>query len=651
MTLPYGSNTLEVYVKGTQSPPTALQQRTPRSEFEFVKPIGIDAWGSRYSQYIVDITLNRVFEISGEYVSVVAGTGEKGCKDGDGLTEATFEAIHSITVLSNYIAVLSSTESIRLINRATNQVSTLSYFPSNKGAFYLLNASQSLSSHTVCLTACDEAYRLRTYHLPTADSQPRYRFTTPSVCIFKSADKTIEAPFYDATCITSSLDGSPLATRSIKSSFLRSVFPVYCPRSDSLFAVSSEEVCFYRNFFGRKETLPAIELDDASNLLDPSGLIHDLEITHNASKSTFKLFRSVIDRHMQPPLSSSPSSLLQNLIPTSTLPISTIRRFLEYIYFKPLDETDSSKLIALAWMYKKVYGKEDPIILKALQDQIYRETDSAVHNLLISAWMDTSGPFELDEASLVVAMMLPKVQQNRLAFKLAFDAEVTKHASNLHLILSRMTFLLIMVFGPSLDSALPEIENVPRDRFEPIINLNDTPDFLALYSTNFAIVHPSYGTIGVCGWLLYIHWPWFKRLIDSGLQESKSRIITLPQDSFTPVGLLSILLVLQIGSPKVDPLSLEDAVSILKHASQYDLIGLDDTVLPQVAPLIEACETMVFPPLTTENCWNQLRLAHSVGSSKYPSIFEFILKTTDKVAFDELGTLPEAVAQDLLRKG
>ena len=264
--------------------------------------------------------------------------------------------------------------------------------------------------------------------------------------------------------------------------------------------------------------------------------------------------------------------------------------------------------------------------------------------------MDTSGPFELDKSSLIVATMLPKVQQNRLAFKLAFDAEVTKHASNLHDILPRMTFLLMMVSGPSLVSSLPEIEIVPRDRFEPIINLHDPSDFLALYSTNFAIVHPSYGTIGVCGWLLYIHWPWFKRLIDSGLQESKSRIITLPQDSFTLTGLLSILLVLQFGYPNVGRLSLEDAVSILKHASQYDLIGLDDTVLPQVAPLIEACEAMVFPPLTTENCWNQLGLAHSVGSSKYPSIFEFILKTTDKVAFDELGNLPEAVAHDLFRK-
>ena len=650
MTLPRGSSALSVYVNGGAPPPsTALKWRTPRSEFTFANPRAIDAWGASGAQYVGDGTLNHIFEISSNSVTVVAGTGASGCKDGNGLTEATFDSIRSISVLPSHIAVLSNSIhgfSIRFIDRATNRVTTLPNFPNIRSAFYLLNASLTPSSDVIGMV--EAGFPLLTHYLPTPGSTMK-KERSQCVRLFKGPGSTIEVrrTLY-GSFISSCLDGSPLKTQKIDANLLQSVFPVYCPRSDSLFAVSSGKVGFYRNFLGRKDSV-SIEFDNASNLLEPSGLKPDLVLTHNASKTTLKLFRSLIDRRMMPP-TPSPSSILQNLIPTSTLPISIIQRFLEYIYFKPLGGADSSQLVALAWMYKKVYGKEDPIILKALQAQLDHETDSVAHNLLISAWMDTSGPFELDETSLVVAMILQKVQKNRSLFKPAFDAAMAKQAANLHTILSRMTSLLILVSGPSLDSTLPESEPIDASHFKLYDVTASTSWNLELYSTNFVIVNPSHKTISVCGWLLYIHWPWFKRLVDSGLQESKTRIITLPEESITPRGLTCLLDTLQLGHQIVGYLSLEDSVSILTHASQYDLIGLDGAVLPRVAPLIEACEAMVFPPLTTTNCWNQLGLAHSVGSSKYPAILEFILKTTNKIAFDELAHLPEAVVLDLFRK-
>ena len=50
--LPHGSDTFGTYVKGVKDRPTNLKRRTPRSEFEFVKPIGIDAWGANYNTLV-----------------------------------------------------------------------------------------------------------------------------------------------------------------------------------------------------------------------------------------------------------------------------------------------------------------------------------------------------------------------------------------------------------------------------------------------------------------------------------------------------------------------------------------------------------------------------------------------------------------------
>ena len=655
MTLPCDSSDLQVYVNGSSCRALAVELRTPRSEFKFAHPIAIDAWGSNHTQYVGDSSLNRVFEISDDFVSVVAGTGAKGEHDGDGLTEATFESIRSVAVLSKYIAVLSMhsdrpirwqcSSAIRLIHRATLRVTTLTTpsfpFPFD-GVFQLLNTSQSSNPNIVLLA---DAWRTHRYPI-----MPNMKHSDSSkICIFRSATKTIEIVQGNGLVLNSSLDHSLLEPQRIPAGHcFQGFLPVYCPLSDSLFMDNKGVLCSCQNFLGRKEEPFPIELD-VSTLLASCGLTHDLEITHYESNTTFRLFRSIIECH-RIGTSMASERLALFFWHSKQLPAVTITRFIEHLYFKPLVGVDSQQLIALAWIYKEVFGQEDPTIIKALQDSIKTEPDAAVFDLLISSWKNVFGPFELDETSLVVATLLPRVQLNRPGFKLAIEAVISKNASNLQHVLSRMMSLFMLVAGPPLIAEFPLVKSFLQP-LSPITIGPDPSHFLSVCSTNFVINPSPDSSIGVCGWLLYVHWPWFKTLVDSGLQESKTRIINLPPHSFNAPTWKLVLTTLQFGCR--DPLhrlSREDAISVLEHASKFGLVDFNDKPLPRIAPLINFCETKVFPRLSPITCWDQLQAAHYLGSPKYSDIFQFIIETVKAVPMIELANLSEEVGVDLLRK-
>ena len=585
MSLSRDSSTLQVYVKGCLSPNSTVQHRTPRSKFQFANPIAIDAWSAFYFQYVGDDSLNCVFEVSDDFVTVVAGTGALGRKDGDGLTQATFESIRSITVLPKYIAVLSKYEcngAIRLIDRTTHRVTTLDESP--KDALQLLNGSQSAPTLDAVYLA---TIWPTTYILSTKRGKV---LNSSNILIFRSATKTIEIVRNRQRQLelVSSLDNRQMTPQALE---MGSFLPVYCPLSDSLFNVKKGSLHRFRNFFARKEdSVPfAIEFN-VTTLLNPSGLKHDLEITHDASNTTFRLFRSVIDRNLcgQTIIASSRLALF---VTSSKLPVATITRFIEHLYFKPLTGTDLQQLIALAWTSKEVFGQEDPIIIKALQDSIKTEPDAAVFDLLISSWTNVFGPFQLDETSLIVATMLPKAQQKRHDFKLAIEASMISQASNLDAVLSRMMSLFMLVAGPPLVARFHHAKSLDASLLAPTIVGSDASFFLSRCSTNFVIQLGLSISIGVCGWLLYVHWPWFKRLVDSSIQESKTRIITLPSNSFEASALSSVLTMLQFGQRNSShPVSTQDAISILEHAPDYGLVDVNGKPLPRIAPLIKYCE-------------------------------------------------------------
>ena len=297
-----------------------------------------------------------------------------------------------------------------------------------------------------------------------------------------------------------------------------------------------------------------------------------------------------------------------------------------------------------------MFGEEDYFILKTLQRQINDDPDAVVFDLMVSSWVTSLEGFDSSERSPIIAILLPRVQKNRTGFRAVIDAEIAK-CLHQHLTqnVPRLTLLLALVCGPSQDATMKETSNLPSCVSFLLRELRSEPLFLSLYSTNF-VFRIGRSSFPSCGWLLYLHWPWFRRLIDSGLQESQTRIITLPQDSFTGVAALTILDMMQFGHmDSFAHLSDKDAISILEHAAAFDLVNIDEKALSRVKPLIDACEARVYPLLTPINCWNQLRIAHSIGSSRCKIIHKFILETVKVASFEEMANLPEDVVLDMIR--
>ena len=300
---------------------------------------------------------------------------------------------------------------------------------------------------------------------------------------------------------------------------------------DTIIAMDNEDVHFIRKYLRgpKKKRSIALNISNCDLPLGSKAFPHDLVITHTASQTSFNIHKSIINRSiLKSNRRQSPSDRLTIFIRSSTLPADTIRHYVDYLHFKALPN-DCALLVTVAWISKAVFGEEDAFIFEALQDQITALADTKACELLISTWMN----FQLDESSLIVSFLVARVQNCQPNFKAAFDLSMTSStSSDMVKRMPRMSALLMLVCGASQTPQLPQAIEVDTDNFEPI-ELNSTSEFLRIYSTNFVIELSPSVSIGVCGWLLYIHWPWFKSLVDSGLEESKTRIITLPQDSFT----------------------------------------------------------------------------------------------------------------------
>lgn len=93
-----------------------------------------------------------------------------------------------------------------------------------------------------------------------------------------------------------------------------------------------------------------------------------------------------------------------------------IKRFISYRYFKPLI-VSSNELVIFAWISKTAFGEEDNFILETLQRQINTEPDAIISRLIFYTWMNTFGDLNLDEKSLIIAILLPKVQKKSKCFQ------------------------------------------------------------------------------------------------------------------------------------------------------------------------------------------------------------------------------------------
>ena len=120
-----------------------------------------------------------------------------------------------------------------------------------------------------------------------------------------------------------------------------------------------------------------------------------------------------------------------------------------------------------------------------------------------------------------------------------------------------------------------------------------------------------------CGVMLYPLWSWFRRLVHSGMEEARTRFITL-SSSWTYSALTNVISVLETNSMDCFKiLRRKDMVAILRNAEEFSL-AVTETLEPlePFKQLIEYCKDNIFVSLTPNTCIEALNLAYDIGSSK-----------------------------------
>ena len=111
---------------------------------------------------------------------------------------------------------------------------------------------------------------------------------------------------------------------------------------------------------------------------------------------------------------------------------------------------------------------------------------------------------------------------------------------------------------------------------------------------------------------LYIRWNWFKRLIDCGGVELKqTRVAEMPGWMKT-VELAAILGYVHVG--RYDgPMYRSEALNLMEHRHELELVGSDGTPHPTFTGLQDACIRLIFSKVTQENVLSQISSYHRLG--------------------------------------
>lgn len=116
--------------------------------------------------------------------------------------------------------------------------------------------------------------------------------------------------------------------------------------------------------------------------------------------------------------------------------------------------------------------------------------------------------------------------------------------------------------------------------------------------------------------MLYCYWPFFARMVDSELAETKSRVCTMPLDF--PLNVFADILkcIYRTKNYNFETLGEEEALYALEHGAQYSLLsGLpSQSPAPRFAPLVKHCMEILFPATTAENAEHQLEMVRRIGN-------------------------------------
>lgn len=140
-----------------------------------------------------------------------------------------------------------------------------------------------------------------------------------------------------------------------------------------------------------------------------------------------------------------------------------------------------------------------------------------------------------------------------------------------------------------------------------------SPSSLLTCSTDFALGLPGRREwLVVKGWFAYVRWPWFAHLLAAGLNETKTRIIEMP-DWMTPNSLLAVIQIIYGPQGASVELDGDEMKTLLRNGQEIGLMNSSGQVHFAFRRLIYKCKTLLLEPVHRTNWVTQLKLSHELN--------------------------------------
>lgn len=328
------------------------------------------------------------------------------------------------------------------------------------------------------------------------------------------------------------------------------------------------------------------------------------------------------------------------VVQETKLPASSIFAFLEYLCHKPLSEDLEPRKKAISLAHTIHLLKESQVNPRlALSDLITKvipllSYEEVCHSL-IDIWLDDRLDNDLNDTT--IHAFAKEVRKGTIDdFAQVIDSrlqpglvKLCMHVWNFKVNLEHIDQLSRSRLRMPIH---PEHEKYSREKLFQLAQSSDKESFwFALEETagEFTVVKASM-------MFMIPQWRWIRRLFDSDGSESKDRLAIMPSDWMSLKMLIDILQCIHSGtfSPTYE---IEDALHLLEHAIEFDLVEEDGSALTPFKDLIDHTEEVCFPPLTKENALDLLLRAHRLKrKARFESLMDYVMESLASYQTSEL---------------
>lgn len=350
---------------------------------------------------------------------------------------------------------------------------------------------------------------------------------------------------------------------------------------------------------------------DLSSLLT-SPVPGDLEATHGLSGRTWRLHKQVLNIHLAKGDSDGIDKILR-LIRGTIFPVESVAVFIDYIYCKPIASSEDLRTSChlashVVHMWEELQLENLAYLMNEVGTTIVRfMTPEIGCSALFDLWADDIANWKLEDA--LVQILASFVRGTCRAKFLALATESELPSKRLVPLVSNVSALLDPhPLQPVLSTpTLPEVRLVwsktktdllptdpPADPPESFLWTNN--DYVFGFDEKSDLAHC---WIVVSGVYLWPRWTWFRQRVAFSSATPADRVFRMPLWVNANI-MLSILNAMHLAhAPFV--LSELDAVVLLEHARELDLV--DDTGAPVgcFVKLLQNCFEASFPPLSERN--------------------------------------------------